>query len=78
MNYKNLIEEFFENEKIFLDHRKSLIVFLGSFADFRLRVLSVFPKGSLWDRTFPKEGSFPNSTSLLSPRSEDSNVTTTM
>ena len=34
MNYKNLIEEFFENEKIFLDQRKHLIVFLGSFADF--------------------------------------------
>ena len=34
MNYKNLIEEFFENEKIFLDQRKRLIVFLGSFADF--------------------------------------------
>ena len=34
MNYKNLIEEFFENEKIFHDQRKRLIVFLGSFADF--------------------------------------------
>ena len=34
MNYKKLIEEFFENEKIFLDQRKRLIVFLGSFADF--------------------------------------------
>ena len=34
MNYKNVIKEFFGEERIFLDQRKSLIVFLGSFADF--------------------------------------------
>ena len=34
MNYKNVIKEFFGKEKIFLDQRKSLIVLLGSFADF--------------------------------------------
>ena len=34
MNYKNLIKEFFGNEKIFFDQRKCLIVLLGSFADF--------------------------------------------
>ena len=34
MNYKNVIEEFLGKEKIFLDQRKSLIVLLGSFADF--------------------------------------------
>ena len=34
MNYKNVIKEFFGTERIFLDQRKSLIVLLGSFADF--------------------------------------------
>ena len=34
MNYKNLIEEFFGNENIFLGQKKTLIVVLGSFADF--------------------------------------------
>ncbi len=34
MNYKNVIHEFFGKEIIFLDQRKSLIVLLGSFADF--------------------------------------------
>ena len=34
MNYKNLIEEFLGKDQIFFDKRKSLIVFLGSFADF--------------------------------------------
>ena len=34
MNYKNVIEDFFGKENLFLDQRKHLIVFLGSFADF--------------------------------------------
>ncbi len=34
MNYKNVINEFFETEGIFIDQRKNLIVLLGSFADF--------------------------------------------
>ncbi len=34
MDYKNVIKAFFEKDKIFLDKRKSLIVLLGSFADF--------------------------------------------
>ena len=34
MNYKNVIKEFFEKERIFLDQRKCLVVLLGSFADF--------------------------------------------
>ncbi len=34
MNYKTVINEFFGNERIFLDQRKKLIVLLGSFADF--------------------------------------------
>ena len=34
MNYKNVIKEFLGKERIFLDQRKSLIVLLGSFADF--------------------------------------------
>mgnify|MGYP001185565626 FL=1 len=34
MNYKNIIEEFLGSENIFLDKRKTLIVVLGSFADF--------------------------------------------
>jgi len=34
MNYKKVINEFFGNERIFLDQRKTLIVLLGSFADF--------------------------------------------
>ena len=34
MNYKNVINEFFGKEIIFLDQRKNLIVLLGSFADF--------------------------------------------
>ncbi len=34
MNYKNVINEFFEKEIIFSDQRKNLIVLLGSFADF--------------------------------------------
>ena len=34
MNYKNVIKEFFGKEKIFHEQRKSLIVLLGSFADF--------------------------------------------
>ena len=34
MNYKNVIEEFFGKERIFLDKRKILIILLGSFADF--------------------------------------------
>jgi hypothetical protein len=34
MNYKNVIKEFFGKERIFFDKRKSLIVLLGSFADF--------------------------------------------
>ena len=34
MNYKNEIKEFFGKEKIFLDQKKTLIIFLGSFADF--------------------------------------------
>ncbi len=34
MNYKNLINEFFGKEIIFLDQRKKLIVLIGSFADF--------------------------------------------
>ncbi|WP_269605386.1 AhpC/TSA family protein [Prochlorococcus marinus] len=34
MNYKNVIKEFFGKERIFLDQRKTLIVLLGSFADF--------------------------------------------
>ena len=34
MDYKNIIDSFFYDEKIFLPKRKSLIVLLGSFADF--------------------------------------------
>ena len=34
MNYKNIISEFLGRERIFLDKRKTLIVLLGSFADF--------------------------------------------
>ena len=34
MNYKNVIKEFFGEEKIFHEQKKSLIVLLGSFADF--------------------------------------------
>ena len=34
MNYKNIIEEFLESESVFLNKRKTLIVLLGSFADF--------------------------------------------
>ena len=34
MNYKNIISEFLGRRRIFLVNRKSLIVFLGSFADF--------------------------------------------
>ena len=34
MNYKNVIKEFFGKERIFFDQRKTLIVLLGSFADF--------------------------------------------
>ncbi len=34
MNYRNILYEFFCDEKIFLSKRKLLIVFLGSFADF--------------------------------------------
>ena len=34
MNYKNIISEFFGGRRIFLVKRKTLIVFLGSFADF--------------------------------------------
>ncbi len=34
MNYKNVIDDFFGKKEIFFDQRKSLIVFLGSFADF--------------------------------------------
>ena len=34
MNYKNVIKEYFGKENIFIDKRKSLIVLLGSFADF--------------------------------------------
>tara|TARA_Y100001968_G_scaffold281336_1_gene278533 strand:+ start:173 stop:898 length:726 start_codon:yes stop_codon:yes gene_type:complete len=34
MNYKNVLKEFFGKERISLDQRKSLIVLLGSFADF--------------------------------------------
>ena len=34
MNYKNVIKEFFGKERIFLYQRKTLIVLLGSFADF--------------------------------------------
>ena len=34
MNYKNVIKEFFGKERIIIDQRKSLIVLLGSFADF--------------------------------------------
>ncbi len=34
MNYKNVINEFFGEERILLDKRKRLIVLLGSFADF--------------------------------------------
>ena len=34
MNYKNVINEFFGKERIFLDQKKYLIVLLGSFADF--------------------------------------------
>ncbi len=34
MNYKNVISEFFGEERILLDKRKRLIVLLGSFADF--------------------------------------------
>ena len=34
MNYKNVIKEFFGKERVFIDQRKSLIVLLGSFADF--------------------------------------------
>ncbi len=34
MNYKKVIKKFFGKERIFLDQRKSLIVLLGSFADF--------------------------------------------
>jgi len=34
MDYKNVIKEFFGKERIFLDQRKSLIVLLGSLADF--------------------------------------------
>ncbi len=34
MNYKNVINEFFGKERIFLDQRKSLLVLLGSFGDF--------------------------------------------
>ncbi len=34
MNYRNVINVFFGKEKTFLDKRKRLIIFLGSFADF--------------------------------------------
>ena len=34
MNYKNVIKDFFGRELIFLHQRKTLIVLLGSFADF--------------------------------------------
>tara|TARA_Y100001968_G_C19373443_1_gene726316 strand:- start:648 stop:1373 length:726 start_codon:yes stop_codon:yes gene_type:complete len=34
MNYKNIIKDFLGNERIFLNKRKTLVVFLGSFADF--------------------------------------------
>ena len=34
MNYKNIISEFLGRRRIFLVKRKTLIVFLGSFADF--------------------------------------------
>ena len=34
MNYKNVIKEFFGKERISFDQRKTLIVLLGSFADF--------------------------------------------
>ncbi len=34
MNYGNVIKEFFGEEKIFLDQKKTLIILLGSFADF--------------------------------------------
>ena len=34
MNYKNIISEFLGRRRIFLVNRKTLIVFLGSFADF--------------------------------------------
>ena len=34
MNYKNVIKEFFGKDRILPDQRKSLIILLGSFADF--------------------------------------------
>ena len=34
MDYRNILYEFFPNESIFLSSKKSLIVLLGSFADF--------------------------------------------
>ena len=34
MDCKNILYEFFPNEKIFLSKKKRLIVLLGSFADF--------------------------------------------
>ena len=34
MNYKKVIKEFFGKDRIFIDQRKSLVVLLGSFADF--------------------------------------------
>ncbi len=34
MNYRNAIDEFFLNERIFLNKRRRLIILLGSFADF--------------------------------------------
>ncbi len=34
MNYKNVIKEFLGKESVFRDRKKTLIVFLGSFADF--------------------------------------------
>ncbi len=34
MNTKNILQEFFPNERIFLSKKKRLIVLLGSFADF--------------------------------------------
>ncbi len=34
MNHKNIINDFLEKERIFLNRRKTLLVLLGSFADF--------------------------------------------
>ena len=34
MDYRNILYEFFPNERIFLSSKKRLIVLLGSFADF--------------------------------------------